>query len=131
MRGWTVEREKKKGEEGEKPDDVMRFIVKEGAKVGRANTQTSHFFFFPPLLSFFSVGAKCRDAERQLRYRPRISADVANWPYLASQERKKKKRKEGGSEGQNSTSGFYQTDVESAAAAAFQAPKLNNNIWRL
>ena len=80
----------------------MHFIVK---KVGDQVSRAKHHTFFSPLI----LSVRCRDAER----RRRIPADVAIWPYLAE------KRKEGG-EGQNSTSGFYQTetDVESAAAAA-------------
>ena len=46
---WKREREKKGGGG---TDDVMRFIVRAGDRVSRANTQTSHFVFF---LSFHSL----------------------------------------------------------------------------
>lgn len=65
-------------------------------------TNTKLFFPFCLILS-----VSCGDSERQLQSSPRVSADVATWPYLASQERGGGGRKEGG-EGQNSTSGFYQ-----------------------
>lgn len=80
----------------------MAFIVKERDQVSRANAQTPNFF--SPFCLILSVS--CGDSERQLQSSPRVSADVATWPYLASQERGGG-RKEGG-EGQNSTSGFYQ-----------------------
>ena len=107
----------------------MRFIVRAGDRVSRANTQTSHFvFFFSFILSFF-------EWERATTQTPQITADVANRPYLASWGRRRGRK--GDDEGQNSTSGFYQseTDVESAAAAASKprpacSQSLNNNIWR-
>lgn len=65
------------------------------SKRRRSSQQGKHHTFF--LLSLIlRVTARCRNAERQLQCRPRISADVANWPYLASRGRKKEGRRRRG-----------------------------------
>lgn len=88
----------------------MAFIVKERDQVSRANAQTPNFF--SPFCLILSVS--CGDSERQLQSSPRVSADVATWPYLASQERGG--RKERGRRRPKFHIRFLsKTDLESAA----------------
>lgn len=108
-------RGKDRGEGGkEKPDDVMRFVVKEGDRVSRANAPTPPPPPPPPqplFVSFFQSHTGTRKG------RPRVSADVASRPYLASQGRKKKKGKERGRQRPKFHIRFLsKTDLKSAAA---------------
>lgn len=125
---WKKKRtyEKKKRQEAEKKEGKDR---REGVKRGGGKeSRWCHAFHskrwgssqqgkHTNITRFFKllVRARCRGAERQPQCRPRISADVANWPYLASQGRKKEGRRRRGPK-------FHirflsnKADVESAAA---------------
>ncbi|MEQ2183814.1 hypothetical protein GOODEAATRI_001776, partial [Goodea atripinnis] len=95
--------------EGNKPDDVMHFIVREGDR----GCKPTIYVFFP-----FCHSPE-RRGEGHLKRRPRISADVALFGIPGSRGR----RKEGGNEDQNSTSGFYQSKTDLESAPATQALK--------